>query len=816
LLTDVGVLVGRELLMITLLTAFGIGPASFMRRSLDRAIPFLLAPAFGLALGTSVFTTLIWFFPASRTFWLVPVLAVASCALALWRIAFGKGGSTDSAQDQNPDLVGGVPTGHDHRDRRGRTARIGVAIVEILFVALIVVGPTTVLIADHHSVGPVAFSIDDVDGYVAEIDGMQHESLHELRQSSETWSNPVLAFAGNYAKQSQNIDFAPLSANVNELFGWGSTQTQSPFLLAVILAGALGTCGTLIYAMKKRSWLVMISGGVFGAAMLTQLFFDGSQAAICGLTLILPLAVVALETIKFRRVADHVLFAVLAAGLLALYPLFVPGFVVAALIVLVALTVHATWNAKRLRVRPLVLGAGSVLAIAVMAAGLNVVAFTRDVTYWRGVLHGGYVSASDPQYALNLLTIPGWLAQSRGLYVLDPVHHSLVSNLLFAGCIPPLVAAIAVLGGWRNRFVWLLSALIISYGTVAIVSGSRRIAGTTLSCSYCVDRNLLPLGPVIGFLAVLGAGTLLTVGTPRIRQGTIAASVVVVLAVGYAFGDQIRLFSNEGFFLDTSIASVMSHYPRGASPLELEGFDEGLNAPAEQVVVADEAEEHYWGHISLPADYSDNRALLYVGTEPLSGPQFRSDYGYVLTRLSGVTTGRTVVARSGGVALERRVGATAVLVDSGVLVGPLQANPTGWAFLNPWTPEPIRFIVTGNNTPATVLEVNLRISSPTDPVTISATGGRNLIIHQHGQDVDVCVDPVGTALVRVVGLNVKAQPYVYLTSVETSTGPCDGVPQAISSTTTKRSATTASHDMGGVNSSLPHRQALGQLSDNTR
>ena len=170
---------------------------------------------------------------------------------------------------------------------------------------------------------------------------MQHESLHALEIASGPWSNPVLAFADAYARQPQNLDFAPLSANVNSLFHWGSSETESSFLLAVMLAGGLGMSAALVYALKRRSWLLVVGGGVFGGVLLTQLFFDGSQAAICGLVLMLPLAVVAFEVLQYGRLADQVLLALLLAGLLAIYPLFVPGFVLAAAIVLITLTVRA-------------------------------------------------------------------------------------------------------------------------------------------------------------------------------------------------------------------------------------------------------------------------------------------------------------------------------------------------------------------------------------------------------------------------------------------------------------------------------------------
>ena len=112
----------------------------------------------------------------------------------------------------------------------------------------------------------------------------------------------------------------------------------------------------------------------------------------------------------------------------------------------------------------------------------------------------------------------------------------------------------------------------------------------------------------------------------------------------------VLFLSGQSFFLDTSVSSVLNHYPKRRRSARTQELDEGLNAPAEQVIVADEAEERSWGSISLPADYSDNDALMYMGSQPLSDPQFRPNYSYVLTRFPGVATTRQLVARSGGIA----------------------------------------------------------------------------------------------------------------------------------------------------------------------
>ena len=198
---------------------------------------------------------------------------------------------------------------------------------------------------------------------------MQHKSLRELKKIQAPFSSAVLGYATGYARSPENLEAIPLYANINELFGWGSTQTQSAFLLAILTSGGLAMFGALTYAMKRRAWAGVLGGCLFGGALFVQLFFDGSQAAIGGMCMMLPLAVVTVETIRKRRVADHVLLALLGAGLAAVYPLFVPGVALAGISVLLVLAVRTARNRTRPQVRALLAGGASVAAIGASHPG---------------------------------------------------------------------------------------------------------------------------------------------------------------------------------------------------------------------------------------------------------------------------------------------------------------------------------------------------------------------------------------------------------------------------------------------------------------
>src|SRR5271169_5060109 len=75
----------RELVMLVVLLALGSGPAAFLGGRFDAAARVAMAPVLGLCLATCVFTTLIWFTAARNTYWLIPVIALVSLAVALRR-----------------------------------------------------------------------------------------------------------------------------------------------------------------------------------------------------------------------------------------------------------------------------------------------------------------------------------------------------------------------------------------------------------------------------------------------------------------------------------------------------------------------------------------------------------------------------------------------------------------------------------------------------------------------------------------------------------------------------------------------------------
>jgi hypothetical protein len=227
-------------------------------------------------------------------------------------------------------------------------------------------------------------------------------------------------------------------------------------MIVLILVGALGACAATRYLADTRSWAAVLAGVLFGGPFFLQLWADSSQAAICGLGMILPFVVVGLEALR-GRVADCVLLGLLAAGLLSLYPLFLPAVAVGVSIVLVVLLFRMT--RYRPRTRPKIsVAIGRLVLVVILAAALTPVAFLRDLRYWHAVLTGAQSFAGLPSYPLPIGVLPGWLLQSREFYYLPPLGVGGLKESVVAIVVPLIMLIVIVVGlRWRPRGMVLFS-----------------------------------------------------------------------------------------------------------------------------------------------------------------------------------------------------------------------------------------------------------------------------------------------------------------------------------------------------------------------
>jgi hypothetical protein len=736
-------IVVRELVMLVTLAAIGSGPASYLGRRFDAAARVALAPVLGLCLGTCIFTTLIWFTTARHTYWLVPVIALASLAIALRR------------------AVKTVPA-DGHRSRTARTldllkrlpARDAVALA---VVCVVVAAPLSYTLRERHSVGPIGFEVWDAVGYTGETDGMEQESI---RQAAHEYSQPAVSgyssnaaraealsrasfssrenfvrlFWNFYAAGDQNLDAAPISANMNELLGLHATDTQGLYLIVFLVVGGLGAFGAMRYAASRPFWVAPLAGVLFAGPLFLQLVVDGSQAAILGLSVILPFIAAGADAVRERTVASLALFALLAAGLAALYPLFVAMAALSAVIVLLFLAGRA-WRGRQLSRRVLIGTLRALALVVVLSIALDVVAFTRDVRYWHAILNGSFFQAGLPKYYLPVSVLPGWLLQTREFYSLTDLAHSSAHQLVLGIVIPLIFLAAIVAGLIRRRGAFVLLPFVVVASALALYVSQAH------NCSYCADRNLIAIGPLsIGLLGIAVA-SLATARSHWLRwMGVILAALVVVSVAARSRQERLR-FSDGAYFLDASNRALLLHRPphSGIVDLETYGADPG-RAPGEQPLVYYLVSEQTDGEVSVPSEYVENAALAYLGETNPGNPQFSPNYRYVLTRLGGVQNGRRVIAHTGSVALEERSEPLDTTVVTGVAVPLLRQDAQGFGLVE----GPLHLLVSGEA--AGPVWVSLRFLASV-PVTVPRQPGVSTRLEPRGV-LAACVRTIGGPPVR--------------------------------------------------------------------
>lgn len=713
--------------MLVILAGLGAGPASWLSSRFRGVERVALAPILGLCLGTSVFTTLIYFFPASKTSWLVPVLAIVSVLVAAIR---------------------------SRRAVRWRLLRANLAgWVSVAVVLVVVTVPILSVMRSQHTVGPVSYAVGDAIGYVAETDAEVHQSLRQAINTRPPWRNLaqhyLIAYAGSY----QNFDLTPLSANVDSLTGLGSTATWQAFLIAFVLAGALAALAAVRWALREAGALALTLGGavagvMFAGAMFLQLYFADSQSALCGLGVLLPLGAIAADTAIDPRPASLVVLAIPISGLFAVYPLFVPSAAAAGAAALLFL-VARRWRSGRAGLgADLLRGLFRVTFVVALAACLNLVSFTRDLRYWKALVTGQLNPSQFgfPMFDMKAQTLPAWLFQTRNLFTLTP--FGIASPVIKADeiVLPLLFAGIAIVA--LRRFPVLCWLLVVI--AVAALLGEYEAAKN--ACSYCTDRSLLPIAPMLLGLLAIGLGVLWASHRPLLRVAGFAALILWLIPAFTAERDVRNRVSGAGIFLGSSDRLALAHLPPNAT-VEVEGYDaDPISASPAYPFAYELAEEQSNGHASLPGDVSNYSAIAYFGVSALNQGQFNPYYQYVLTRLPGIATARQIVSRGDGVALERRLTPLDVTVDGGLVAPPERLDPNGYAWLA--NALPLRLIVGGpGSVPA---YVGLRIVETVKArVMPHQTGIRWRL---RGHQLIVCVRAHGAAPFRVARFGLFNSP----------------------------------------------------------
>lgn len=717
----------REGALLAVLLALGAGPAALLSERFDAAGRLAIAPILGFCLGTCVATTVLEFEPADETYWILIVLALLSLGVAARR------------------------TLHSSTSPSWRTRLRLRDLAQLLVVCIAVAGPLTYTLHQHRTVGPVAYYYTDVDNYVGEQDGAQTTSIGAARRAWTIHSQAGTRFAdltewswAFVADFDSNVDAAPLDANVNSLLGLGATDTNSPFLIVLLLAGALGAFAAVRYATRSRTWMAVLAGALFGGPLFLELWFDSFQGATVALGLVLPFAILGSEAIRSRRIVDGALLALVLGSLFAVYPLFIPMLALTGAMVLawLALGIRRAGGHLRPLLRPVVSRIGALVLVAV---AIDVVGFTRAVHYYGKILNNA-VPLPRVGWHLPLDVLPGWLAQTREFWYMPSLGVGGVGQILPGALLPLIFVGFIVFGVRRYRPALALVALA---GICALVA--EYAYASQQACTYCAERDLLPLAPIVTVLLALGLAAVLAMPRRWARLIGILGVGLVVIGVGDRARVELTRFTNGSYFLDSANRSVLTHLPQHARAVELEGYGQTLSAQAEQPLVYHLANEHLRGRVSITFSSDLNNAIQYLDFGPVlpPGPEFHANYDYVLTRFAEVKTTREMIARSGAIALERRTQPLDVTPVSGLDAPLARLDSSGTAWVQPWLP--LQLYVVGR----TAGRVWTRLTFATDePVTVPPQSG--VRVRQQGSTLIACVLATGSPPVRSASLQFAA------------------------------------------------------------
>lgn len=741
-------LIARELFFLALLVAFGSGPATLLSERFDGISRVALAPVLGLCVGVCATVTLLYFFPTSVTWWVLIPMALASLWVAAWR-----------------------------RARAPRWPGRG-GLIQLAVVAIVLLASFNYPLALRHTVGPAGgYQVDDTSGYVTESNAEARESIRRAEHTHPPFADLTMLMWSELSRFYQQLDVTALESNVDQMLGLGATDTDSPFLIAVILVGALGVFGVVRSVSGRSNWGATLSGCLFAGPLFVELFMDGSQAALTGCALLAPVAALGWEALWSRRPATLVLFALLIAGLQTVYPLFLPS------VALGAAATIVVWVIRRLRRgvperNELLLATGQVAMVCGLAAVFTPVAFTRNLRYWTAVLKGNQPFPALAPHQLPIDILPGWVLQTREFYGLVDLGHATAFQLAMGALLPVLLLAVIVLAVRRYR-----EALIM----LAVAAGASLLAyytSASIHCTYCEQRNMIPVAALAA--PALGLG-LVAIATSR-RRGRLLLAVplaaVILVAVAYEGVIERQRLGNASYLFNMQIPQALAALPRNPGPVEVEGFGQGDWAAAEEPLAYNVVDEKTDGNLSLPTDRDDTAGLVYLGGMQPLGASFRPGYRYVLTRLAGISTDRRVVARYGPIALEERTQPLDVTIDGGVLTAAAWEDPSGTAWLSPY--KPLSFVVSGGSPGRRAwLSVVLRT---TGPVTLAQRTPGISVFNGHGI-TRICALVSGKPPVREIGFQLawalQAPPTVKtpfapalwprgarMVSMEAQTTPC--------------------------------------------
>jgi hypothetical protein len=696
-------LVGIVALMLAVVTAIGSPAASFLSDDVQPAARWALAPAIGLAVSICLLTSLNWWLPARTVVWvgLLPALAIAFAVA--WR---------------RRDRL---------RVRAGRLAVIGL-------LAFVVAAGFTAPLAYQHAFGPGGYQVWDGPNYASLQTGLTYNAVTD-HQFGPDWSLSV--FAGEYFGPNnplhQQIGYDSVAATVAAAAHLSPVKTQVPFMIALVVIGALGAYGAFLVLLPRHRWAALLAGALYPGPVMLQLVLDGSEGALAGITHILPmlaLGLVALRPGSGR--APAVLFAIVAAGAAAAYPVYFVALTGAAgLIWLVSIARRLYDGSGRPRGPRALRALRGLLLVAALVAVAAPFAFHRNLPYWKLLIKGGGEVGGLPTFDIPLPTLPSYVLGTREFYYLPQLSDTNLKQWIYADILPFLIVGLLVFAFVRIRALWPI-------GVLALVLLLESVAVSRSDCSYCLQRSLLPLGPLSGFALAAATVAVASSRLPPRRLLATAIGLALLAVTWHTTGSLIRRGAIGAYFMPKVVHSILDDADQYPGPVLIEGFMGSYDAPGElpaALLAADGGGDRPGGpRLSVLVETNDYSGLAYLTAPRPSGAEFATNYRTVITRLGTVRTQRQTVRRSGGLAVQRRTRPFDVTAENGFLLNRALESDQRVFIANPMT-----FVVTGPKRREVAVQLGLAKLKRAQLGKLP----RGSIVRRRGDGLSVCLPATG-------------------------------------------------------------------------
>jgi hypothetical protein len=737
-----GYLLIRQLLMLVVVVSFGAGFVALISPKDGFHQRLALAPSAGVALASGLLLTLNLVVPLRHALWFAVVPVALLSAYLVRRSGL-----------RIPPL------------------RELVAVGAVLAVGL---GAGSYALVERNSPGPVGYGIFDAPGYITYaqgyeaytngnplLDALSGEGTRWRQQKYDavTWGKPSnLSQRYGFGYRWQHTASNTINSVASGGAGWAPWTLATSLIIVLLACGALGTYA-LAGFFGAGIFARTLAGFVYAGPLVYTVGMDGSEGLVAGLSCV-P-AVLLMTAIAFERPtkATAAMAGAVIGGLQAVYPEMTPaiigGLILAAAVRLgwPVLRRRASWRTFLPIVRVLPVAVGVALLV-----GLRAVPWT-----WHYFVGGDYnaFKGSLVPYNMAIEYIPGWLFQTREFYSFAFLSPKGAEQTLVGVVLPlamMLISAAALVYSRRSRWLAGIFFAVIAQGLWAEHSFG--------SCSYCVQRSLLILGPLLPALMLAGASSLAARGG-RTRDAVLVLGALATVAVASTtLATQTRM--REGLVVTPrALEPATVEAGRIGKPTLLEGlgtnpFASWIYGPTGYAALTETVDR-----VSVVTPYNEWGGMSYIDTRPKGDPAWTPGYETVLTRLGGVTfPGRKTVYQAKPYTLMQRAHPFDITPATGLATDMPEHDPIGLAYVQRegqqlgLTQGPLRFWVAADDGRPSYVRFRLEASVPAADIAVTNTKGvgRVLTSHASPNTSDFCAKATDLGDTREVEFSVQPQP----------------------------------------------------------